>query len=111
MLMQRGKLAYALEGSYAALGNDCTDEQLKVMAQYWIDVEDDPDIIDADIDKALQLLENVELILGHDLEVLENVELILGRDTEDENDVGDSHNLIAVDNTEVLSAVICFLEA
>ena len=98
--------AYALEGSFAALGNDYTDEQLKVMAQYWIDVEDDPDIIDADIDKALQVLENVELILGHDLQVLENVEL-----TEDENDVGESHNLMAVDNKEVLPAVICFLEA
>jgi hypothetical protein len=46
--------AYALEGSFAALENDYTDEQLKVMAQYWIDVEDDPDIIDADIDEALQ---------------------------------------------------------
>jgi hypothetical protein len=43
------------------------------MAQYWIDVEDDPDIIDADIDEALNILENVELIPGHDLEVLENV--------------------------------------
>jgi hypothetical protein len=53
------------------------------MAQYWIDVDDDPDIIDADIDEMLQVLENVELIPGHDLKVLENVELILGHDTED----------------------------
>ena len=101
--------AYALEGSYAALGNDCTDEQLKVMAQYWIDVEDD--IIDAAIDKALQVLENVELMLGHDLEVLKNEELLLGHDTEDENDVGESHDIMVVDNTEVLPAVICFSKA
>jgi hypothetical protein len=80
------------------------------MAQYWIDVEDDPDIIDADIDEVLQVLENVELMLGHDLEVLKNVELLLGHDTKDENDVGESHDIMVVDNAEVLLAVICFLK-
>jgi hypothetical protein len=110
MLMQRGKLAYALEGSFAALGNDYTDEQLKVMGQYWIDVEDDLDIIDADIDEALQVLENVELILGHDLEVLEHVELLLGHDTEDENDVGESHDSWLL-TTQKSCRLLCFLKA
>jgi ubiquitin C-terminal hydrolase len=67
------------------------------MAQYWIDVEDDPDIIDAEIDEALEVLENVELIKGHD--------------TDDDDDVGESNDLMVVDNTEVLPAVISFLEA
>ena len=42
-------------GSFVADGNEYTDEQLKVMAQNWIDVEDDTDIIDAKIDEALEI--------------------------------------------------------
>jgi hypothetical protein len=89
--------AYALQGSFVADGNEYTDEQLKVMAQNWIHVEDDPNIIDAEIDE--------------ELEDLEKAELMEGRDADDEDDAGESNVLMVVDDTDAPPAAISFLEA
>ena len=32
------------------------------MAEKWVQVEDDPDIIDAEVDEAIELLENVTFL-------------------------------------------------
>ena len=58
------------------------------MAQNWIHIDDDPDIIDAEIDEQLD-------------------ELMEGRDADDENDVGDV--LMVVDDTDTPPAAISFL--
>ena len=70
------------------------------MAQNRISVEDDPDIIDGEIDEALEVLENTELMEGRD-----------ANDEDDEADVGESNVFIAFDDTFVMPAAISFFEA
>ena len=67
------------------------------MAQNWIHIEDDPDIIDAEIDEALDDLEKPELMEG--------------RHSDDEVDFGESNVLMVGDNTDAPPAMITFLEA
>ena len=35
---------------------------MREMAENWVNVEDDPDIIDAEVDEAIELLENTNIL-------------------------------------------------
>ena len=54
--------AYALSGSFAADELAPTREQLKVMAESWIDIEDQPEIIDAEVEELIEQLESEQTI-------------------------------------------------
>ena len=52
--------AHGLEGSLVSDGS-FTKAKIWAMAENWINVEDDPNIIDAEVDDAIELLENATL--------------------------------------------------
>ena len=52
--------ARVLQGSLVSDGS-FTKVEMRAMAENWVKVEDDPDIIDTEVDEAIEILENVTL--------------------------------------------------
>ena len=59
------KEAYSLEGSFVADGS-FTKTELRAMAENWVNVEDDQDIIHAEVDDAIELLEECTIRTDED---------------------------------------------
>ena len=53
-----------IKGSLVSDGS-FTKAEIREMAENWVQVEDDPDIIDAGVDEAIELLENVTFKKNH----------------------------------------------
>ena len=50
--------AHSLKGSLVSDGS-FTKYEIRAMTENWVQVEDDPNTIDAEVDEAIELLENV----------------------------------------------------
>jgi hypothetical protein len=60
-LVDTNSEAYALTGSFAADEVAPTRDQLKEMAESWITIEDQPEIIDAEVEEFIEQLESEQL--------------------------------------------------
>ena len=52
------RASHGIKGSLVSYGY-FTKSEIRAMVENWVQVEDDPDIIDDEVDESIELLENV----------------------------------------------------